>query len=142
MKQTQIYFKEISMDNILKSLDKIKLHFKYSENKIHKLLANIGYYKILHSRNNNENIIKLKIQCSDTFEKIFQHNKQTLTLFIQDLEIRKADTVLSHIPFNHKLLSIHEFCFPLNGKETQLILEFYNDTLQDFYILTKKKQHQ
>ena len=138
MKQTQIYIKEITINNLLKSLDKIKFNLKFTENKIHNILTKYGYYKLLQNDNELDKIIKLKMNVTNCQEKKIIYNDSEYSLFTQEIETIKTDTVRSHIPYEHKYIILREFCFPLNGNETKLILEYYNDTLRDFYVLTKK----
>jgi len=118
----KIYLKNIiniNENNIKKLNNKYKFDFKKEK----KILTNDGFYKFI-----NNKLYRFNIN--------FKINSENEICYDINVNLKKEN--IFQIPYDNIEINIDKKIYRIND-ETSIIIEYYKDKINDFYILSKTK---
>lgn len=118
----KIYLKNIiniNENNIKKLNNKYKFDFKKEK----KILTNDGFYKFI-----NNKLYRFNIN--------FKINSENEICYDINVNLKKEN--IFQIPYDNIEINIEKKIYRIND-ETSIIIEYYKDKINDFYILSKTK---
>ena len=119
--------RKIYLKNIIKikknNIKKLNNKYKYHVKKEKKILTNDGFYKFI-----NNKLYKFNIN--------FKIDTENNICFDINEDVRKEN--IYQIPYDNIEISIEKKIYTIND-ETSLIIEYYKDKINDFYIVSKTK---
>jgi hypothetical protein len=118
----KIYLKKIKNINE-KNMKKLNNKYEYHFKKEKKILTNDGFYKFI-----NNKLYKFNIN--------FKIDTENDICFDINEDVRKEN--IYQIPYDNIEISIEKKTYTIND-ETSLIIEYYKDKINDFYIVSKTK---
>jgi len=104
---------------------KIKNNYHKDVKKEKQILCNDGFYKFI-----NNKLFKFKMKLN-----LVSENDISV-----DIEENYEKESIYQIPYDNVEIIIEKYFYKIND-ETSLVLEYYKNKLNDFYIITKTKLH-